>query len=192
MTKLTTALKQMLNGLAAADAGEYLSMTQKFRYLNPGASIAVPSTVEPARPASARKHIALLLGSELPAEIINYVVQTCTRLQHDLIVLTFQSNRDAQALLSPYADVLAKAKIGMELEVLSGDTVSGLARYLRRHAGIAFLACNEAGYLGCGLLSGAQSPKAFPVPVVLVATRSSAKIAGQGSPDQAAARTSVA
>ena len=182
----------MLSALAAADAGEYLSMSHKLRYLNPGASNAMPPKVEPARPASPRKRIALYLGSELSADIIDYVVQTCTRLQHNLIVLTFQSSRDAQSLLSPHSDVLASAKIGLDLEILSGDTVSGLARYLRRHNGIAFLACNEAGYLGRGLLSGAQSPEAFPVPVVLVATRSSAKIAGHDLPDKAMARTHVA
>lgn len=191
MSKLTAAIKQMLNALAAADAGEHLSMSQKFRYLNPDASIATPPRVEPARAANPRKRIALFLGSELPAEIMNYVVQTCTQLQHDLIVLTFQSNRETQSLLSPYTELLASAKINLELELLTGDTVSGLARYLRRHNGIAFLACNEAGYLGRGLLSGAQSPEAFPVPVVLVATRSSAKIAGQGQPDKTGARTHV-
>lgn len=192
MAKLMAALKQMLNALASADAGEYLTQSEKFHYLNPNSGITLTPSVAPASPVSTRKRIALYLGSELPAEIINYVLQSCTRLEHDLVVLTFQPESEAQALISPYTDALASAKIDLRLEVLSGDTNTGLARYLRRSNGISFLACNEAGFLGRGLLSGAQSPEAFPVPVVLVATRSQAQNPGYGLSGKSATRTQVA
>lgn len=192
MVKLSAKFKQVLNALAAADAGEFLSMSGKFRYLAPDVTVARAPAAAPAPATNRRKRIAFYLGGELPADIMNYVAQTCTRLQHDLTVLTFQSAHDTEALLAPYADMLAGAKIDLEVELLSGDTVSGLVRCLRRRPGIAFLACNEAGYLGRGLLNGTQSPEAFPVPVVLVAARAHAAPAGLTLPGQANNRTDVA
>lgn len=172
MFKLTDDIKRMLNGLASSDAGEFLSMSQKASHLNSGASVAVRAAAAPLSHVNNRKRIALFLGSELPPEITSYIVQTCTRLQHDLIVLTFQTQSEANDLLKPYLDELAAAKIDMQLEVLHGDPVTGLSRFLRRTPGIAFMACNEGGYLGRGLLSGTQRYETFPVPVVLIASRS--------------------
>jgi hypothetical protein len=194
MINLSADIKRLLNALASSDAGEYLSLSDKHGFLNRDAAIPPSPAVEPVYKSNARKRIALFLGSELPADIISYVVQTCTRLQHDLVILTFQSEDEAQLLVSPYIDVLANAKIEMQLEVLTGDAVTGLARYLRRHSGIAFLACNEAGYLGRGLLSGVQRFEAFPIPVVLVASRlgKSARVDVQDTSEVAAKSVHVA
>ncbi len=173
MIKLTEELKRMLNALASADAGEYMTLSQKTRYLNrqPGAVDTLPTeTVMPPQPAGERQQVALYMGSELPADMMHYVVQTCGRLKHGLTVLTFQSDSAARALLAPYADELAAAGITMKTVILSGDPVSGLARYLRRHPEVAFLACKETGYLGRSFLNGTQRQDVLPVPVVLVAT----------------------
>ena len=166
MTKLTTEIKRMLNALTSAGAGKYLASSQKVRYLNQGAGAAAPAAAEQVRPASPRQQVALYMGSELSTEIMNYVVQTSARLKHGLTVLTFQSDSAARALLSPHADALADGGIDLQIEVLSGDPVSGLARYLRRHPEVGFLVCNETGYLGRGLLNGSQRRGVLPVPVL--------------------------
>lgn len=174
MITLTDNIKRMLNALAFADAGENLTLRQKGSVLNRGESIEVTAAAivpAQARPANTRQQVALYMGSELPADIMHYVVQTCARLKHGLTVLTFQPDSTTQELLAPYADMLAAAGITLQTAVLSGDPVSGLARYLRRHPEVAFLACNETGYLGRSFLNGSQRQDALPVPVVLVASQ---------------------
>ena len=60
----------------------------------------------------------------------------------------------------------------MQLESLTGEPVAGLARYLRSHPEVAFLACKDAGYLGRSYVYGSQSQKknSLPVPVVVITT----------------------
>ena len=176
MVKLTEVIKRMLNALACADAGEYLSLHQKIDYLNQksGTGNALQADTPMPVPTQAtrqRQQVALYMGSELPAEMMHYVVETCGRLKHGLTVLTFQSDSTARALLSPYADELADAEIALKIVPLTGDPVSGLARYLRRHPVVAFLVCKETGYLGRSFLNGTQRQDILPVPVVLVAIR---------------------
>ena len=175
MAKLTEEIKRMLNALAYAHAGEYLSLHQKIDHLNQksGSGNVLPINVPMPVPTQAtrERQVALYMGSELPAEMMHYVVQTCGRLKHGLTVLTFQSDSTAHALLSPYADELADLEIGMKIVLLTGDPASGLARYLRRHPEVAFLACKETGFLGRSFLNGTQRQDILPVPVVLVATR---------------------
>ena len=120
---------------------------------------------------------------------MQYVAQTCARLKHGLTVLSFQPEASARALLAPYADTLATDDIELRLETLSGDVMGGLARYLRRHPEVAFLACNETGYLGRGLLNGTQRQDGLPVPVVLVAARAGkAEIIGHTLPAESVSR----
>lgn len=173
MIKLTEEIKRMLGALAFADAGEYLSLRQKKNYLSRNAVAA--DAIKTAPPVQApstceRRQVALYMGSELPADMMHYVAQTCGRLKHGLTVLTFQSDSTVRALLDPYAAELAEAGISIKTVQLTGDPVSGLARYLRRHPEVAFLACKETGYLGRGFLNGTQRQDVLPVPVVLVAT----------------------
>lgn len=173
MIKLTQEIKRMLNALAFSDAGEYLTLRQKTDYLEqkPGAANAIPAgSRAPVQPAGDRQQVALYMGSELPPDMMHYVVQTCGRLKHGLTVLTFQSDAAARALLAPYAEELETAGIKMKIVLLTGDPVTGLARYLRRHPEVAFLACKETGYLGRSFLNGTQRQDVMPVPVVLVAT----------------------
>ena len=101
--------------------------------------------------------------------MMQYVIQTCTRLKHGLTVLTFQSEADARNLLKPYQAELEAAHIGVQLNVLSGEPPAALVHALRKRPEIAFLICNESGYLGRSLLKGLVRQDAFPVPVVMVA-----------------------
>ena len=174
LAPLSSALKKMLNGLAYADAGEYLTMTQKSEYLNKVTQTVenppVSTTVKSNKPTEtrARRRIALYLGSELPSTMMDYVIYTCSSLDHDLTVLTFESGRVTSALLEQYNQRLEDNEINMEVARLSGEPIKGLARYLRNHPEIAFMACKDSGYLGRSYMNGAQLKSALPVPVVVV------------------------
>lgn len=171
--KLTNDIKRMLDALAYANAGDYLTLPQKDRILlgcpapsgTPGTTAAAP----PAPPVR-RPQVGLYLGSELSADVMHYVAQTCARLRHDLTVLTFESETEARALLAPYQTLLDKAGTGLSFVVISGEPPAALAGALRRRPEIAFLVCNEAGYLGHSLMAGTQGKDVVPVPVVMVAT----------------------
>lgn len=171
--KLTQDIKRMLDALAHANAGDYLSPTQKARQLA-GAGPAVESGALAPLRAATRPQVGLYLGSELSAEVMQYVVQTCARLRHGLTVLTFLGEAEAQALLTPYRPDLEAAGIEVALVVLPGEPPASLAQGLRRHPEVAFLVVNEAGYLGHGLLHGTQRHGGMPVPVVMVAAQQAA------------------
>jgi hypothetical protein len=163
---LSAHIQRILNGLASAHAGDYLSRRQKDAVLAgmPPVSRA-DETVAPAATAE-RTHIALYLGSELPEEVMLYALRTCARMRYGLTVLTLQARKDAEALLDSHQQALAEAGIVPRLVTLSSEPTRALAQALRRRPEIAFLVCNESGYLGRSLLNGAQH--VMPVPVVLV------------------------
>jgi hypothetical protein len=176
----------MLNGLASADAGEYLTPRQKAAFFEDtdvkvvNATDSAPVLSENAVAASARRHVAMYMGSELPATMMDYVVETCSSLEHELTVLTFESNSISNALVEPYADILAEKGIKMQIVKLSGEPIPGLARYLRSHTEIAFMACKDTGYLGRNYMNSTQAKNALPVPVVVVVTQPGAAV-GQPS-----------
>jgi hypothetical protein len=175
MKKLTKTVKKMLDALAYADAGENMTVRDKTQLLNkvPGEIAKAPVRASRARGAAGRnaQRVALYMGSELPPEVMDYVIQTCARLKHELTVLTFGPENAGRALLQPHEEALRAAAIDMKLVSLSGETVTGLNRYLRSHPEIAFLACKDSGYLGRSYLMGIQQKNALPVPVVVVTTQ---------------------
>lgn len=170
--KLTAEIKRMLNALAYANAGELLTSRKKYRVIA-GGSAPTPA-VEPMPATKTGPHIGLYLGSEISADMMQYVIQTCVRLKHGLTVLTFQSEADARNLLKPYQAELEAAHIGVQLSVLSGEPPAALIHALRKRPEIAFLICNESGYLGRSLLKGLVRQETFPVPVVMVAANDTA------------------
>ncbi len=170
--KLTQDIQRMLNALAHANAGENLTRRQKDRAL--AGSSAPTAQAEPLPAVVGGPQIGLYLGSELPADVMQYVIQTCSRMRHGLRVLTFQSGNEAEALLAPHREALAAAGIRTELSLLAGEPPAALVHALRKRPDVAFLICNETGYLGRSLLKGSVRRETIPVPVVLVATGDSA------------------
>ena len=177
--KLTQDIRRMLNALAYANTGENLTRRQKDRALAGSAAPAALPT--PSTPAAAGPLIGLYLGSELPADVMQYVIQTCSRLRHGLRVLTFRSANEAEALLAPHREALAAAGIRTELSLLAGEPPAALVHALRKRPDVAFLICNETGYLGRSLLTGSMRRDAIPVPVVLVAPADAAARTGTSS-----------
>lgn len=172
--KLNAEIKRMLNALAYANAGELLTSRQKHRVIAGGTSPT--PVIEPMPTSKVGPQIGLYLGSEVSSDVMQYVMQTCTRLKHGLTVFTFQSESDAQALLNPYQAELENARIGVQLTVLGGEPPAALVQALRKRPEIAFLICNESGYLGRSLLKGIVRQEAFPVPVVMVAANETALV----------------
>lgn len=174
----TSSLKRMFNALSFAHLGESLSLSQKDRALAASSAAMTPATAEaamqPATCAVPRSQVGLYLGSELPASVMQYVLQTCARLHHGLTVFSFQSEREIDAILAPHLSALAEANIAVKSVPLTGDPAKVLASALKRRSDVAFLVCNESGFLGNRLTRGAMSPDSLPVPVVLVAARGEA------------------
>jgi hypothetical protein len=169
--KLTQDLKRMLNALAYANAGEYLTRRQKSNLLV-GTPAQTPkhAPVTPcAATAKPRSQVGLYLGREVSADVMQYVTQTCARLRHGLMVFSFQSEAEVGALLDPYREIFDAAGIQLQAIALSGEPPTALSRALRRRPEVAFLVCNESGYLGRSLLKGTVRQDAIPVPVVMVA-----------------------
>jgi len=185
MKKLTEAMKQMLDALAFAHAGNNLSLKQKSQVLTQSDytidTAPTPVKADRSRSRSTARRVALYLGSELPVEVMDYVISTCASLKHELTVLTFQSETAGMELLAPHMEALAEAGVKMELVPLTGDPLAGLARYLRGHSEIAFLTCKDSGYLGRSYLKGMQR-KDLPVPVVVVTTAGEGKGTLEKSP----------
>jgi hypothetical protein len=168
MKKMTQEIKRMLESLALANAGENLTRRQKSHLI---AGKPVPESKTEAPVAKTQQpQVGLYLGSELSADVMQYVVQTCIRLKHGLSVLSFQAENEVQALLAPYQDTLAESGIEMRVAILTGEPPAALVHALRRRPEIAFLICNESGYLGRGLIKGTVRQDSMPVPVVLVAS----------------------
>ena len=138
--KLAKEMKTILDALAFAHAGENLSVREKARSVA-GAKSQAPQIV-PATDAVGPQ-VGLYMGSELPADVMNYVIQTCVRLRHGLTVLTLQSEEEARSLIAPYQTTLDEGKITVRVNPISGDPVAALSRALRRLPEVAFLVCNE-------------------------------------------------
>ena len=172
MIKLSDDIKRMLNALAHANEGENLTPLQKHRVM--AGSTAPSIAIDPTPTPKSGPQIGLYLGSELSSDVMQYVMQTCSRLKHGLTVLTFQSEADAQALLKPYQTELEETRIGVQLTVLGGEPPAALVQALRKRTEIAFLICNESGYLGRSLMKGIVRQDTFPVPVVIVAASGTA------------------
>ena len=179
--KLTHEIKRMLDALAFANVGENLNRRQKTRAMAGSTAPAVP-TSQAAAPAAHLPQVGLYLGSELPADVMQYVMQTCARLKHGLTVLTFQSELEAQTLLAPFQAALDASGIQPRVTVLTGEPPASLIHALRKRPEVAFLICNESGYLGRGLIKGTVRQDAIPVPVVMVA---SGEAAVQSAPTEA-------
>ena len=197
MPPLTTALKKILNGLAHADAGEYLTPRQKAAYLQNTAVNVVnsddpPPVLSEKAVKKTRRRVAMYMGSTLPNKMMDYVIETCSSLDHDLTVLTFEAGAVSSALLEPYMKQLEERGIALETVKLSGEPITGLARYLRSHSEIAFMACKDTGYLGRSYINGTQVKNALPVPVVVVVVDPKAAAARPAAQGEETGRSNIA
>lgn len=175
MKFLTEALETMKNGLAHSHAADYLSGSDKLKHIkdvNATAraehNLTTQSKQEAAIKRGNRQSIVMYLGSELPKPLMNYIIETCQSLDHDLKIVSFESKAVTESLVGPYQQALEDNNIQFEKVRLSGSPMEELNSYLKSHPEIAFLACKENGFLGRIYLSGNPVKFKLPVPVVVV------------------------
>lgn len=196
MKRLTAQLKQALAALAYADAGEMLTGSEKDRVLGRDGQLTPPSATTaagvppraPRRPVAVppapvsglfagRKQVGLFLGASLDPAVLRYAADTCRDLDAALTVITFQTEDTARALLNPYLSELGSQGVVWRIARLSGEPRSGLVRFVKGEPRLLFLVATEAGFLGHTLISGAGRRVELGVPIVLVATDVTPRVA---------------
>lgn len=175
MKILRETLEVMKKGFAHSHVGDYLTGSEKLKAIadvdasaSAQRNLLAQQTKEAAKTKTKRQSIAMYLGSELPAHLMDYMIETCISLDHDLKVLTFESSNVSQELLEPYQAVLAEKNITMQKTKLTGNPMAELNRHLKGHPEIVFLACRDSGFIGRSYLSGNPAKINLSVPVVVV------------------------
>ncbi len=161
--KLAQQIKQALDALAFADAGEPLGPRAMYAALNPDNNVAPPQP----EPRLGRKLIALGVGESLPAEVMTYIVGTCRRMRADLLLIAEDAGR-VRALLAPYLSELDGIQCLAE-EVPSASR-RAVVRVLQQNSNILFAVTGTPDDPVHALLKakrGLLEPKT-PVPVVMV------------------------
>jgi len=163
MKRLADQIKQALDALAYADAGEPIGRRAKYAALNPGRE----DDTAPPEAAPGRKLIALGVGASLPAEVMTYVSGACRRMQADLLLISEDADR-VRTLLAPYLDDLRG--IQCQTEELPGASRRAVVNVLRQRSSILFAVTGSADDPVHALLRGRRGlfEAKTPVPVVMV------------------------
>lgn len=176
MRRLTPTLKKMLEalameGLAYADLPEMAPRSAKDQYLTgPGphyrAAVAAEASGETdSRAVERPKRVGLFLGPHATRALVDYALESCTRLKADLVVFTFMDDAGARRLLEAHLPSPDGAGPRISIEHLSGDPERALEGLQGRGVRLEFLVCDEQGYLGHRLLA---RETALDIPVVMV------------------------
>ncbi len=169
-------IKQAIDALAYADAGEPLGPRAMYAALNPGHAT---SPLSP-KPYAGRKLVALGVGDSLPAEVMSYIIGTCRRMDADLLLITEDATR-VRALLAPYLSDLEG--IQCLAEEVPGASRRAVVRVLQQNSNVLFAVTGTQDDPVHALLKakrGLLEPKT-PVPVVMVGkepVKTKAKAAG--------------
>jgi hypothetical protein len=176
MRRLTPTLKRMLEalameGLAYADLPEMLPRSAKDQYLT-GAGSHHRAAVAPeasgatdSRAMERPKRVGLFLGPYATRALVDYALESCTRLKAELVVFTFMDDVGARRLLEAHLPLPDGAQPRISIEHLSGDPERALEGLQGRGVRLEFLVCDEQGYLGHRLLA---RETALDIPVVMV------------------------
>lgn len=172
MKEIKRNIKQAINALSSAHAGEMLHRKGKHRQLHHSATTpAIPSVaskeVAPvAAPVIRRKQVALWLKDLPTRAVLDYALSSCQRMDMDLLILHAGKPR-AQDLLSTFGEVLEGANVQTDIQALEGADEATLFRHIERTPRIAFLVMGNADALEQPL---GQSRVIPPVPVVVLAS----------------------
>ncbi len=176
MRRLTPTLKKMLEslameGLAYADLPEMASSSAKDQYLTGAgprnrAALARETSEEiDSRTMERPKRVGLFLGPYATRALIDYALESCTRLKAELAVFTFMDEAGAKRLLEAHLPLQSGPEPRITIEHLSGDPERALLGLQGRGVRLEFLVCDEQGYLGHRLLA---RETALDIPVVMV------------------------
>jgi hypothetical protein len=176
MRRLTPTLKKMLEALAMegldyADLPEMAPRSAKDQYLT-GAdphhrttAAAEASGAIDSQAMERPKRVGLFLGPYATRALVDYALDSCTRLKAELVVFTFMDDAGARRLLEAHLPSPDGTEPRISIEHLSGDPERALQGLQGRGVRLEFLVCDEQGYLGHRLLA---RETALDIPVVMV------------------------
>ncbi len=168
MKRLLKDISAALQGLAYADAGEFMTQRQKLQFLNIDADGHAPLTT-----AAKRKRVLLAVAEQLRDDALRYALSICQRMEAGLDVLACSAaaTRAVQAHLS----VLETAGVDYRLLERQGPIKQEVATYLNEQAQVLFVVAGSSDVLKTEL---ARKHDQTPVPgwgnfpLIVVADRS--------------------
>jgi len=165
---LRKQIRRAWNSLSCAHAGEMLTPRQKGRLLRAEAIHEQHLAHEPR--SAHNQTVALHVGDQLTTRMVDYAIETCQRLNADLILLAHGNSDIHNGALEKSAHQISMAGIHPRIVKLSGEWKQAVSRYIRTHHEIIFLVLsaqdlNSQALLGQG---GTHKRHPFPVPLVMV------------------------
>jgi len=165
---LRKQIRRAWNSLSCAHAGEMLTPRQKGRLLR---AEGIQEQHAAHAPRSAHNQtVALHVGDLLTTRMVDYAVETCQRLNADLLLLAHGNSEVRNDALEKSAHRISATGIHPRIVKLTGEWKQAVSRYIRTHHEIIFLVLsaqdsNSQSLLGHG---GTYRRHAFPVPLVMV------------------------
>ena len=140
MKRLTNMMKQVLNGLAAQDAGEYLSIKQKLQVLgvptDPDANIFSDGSERVMSSKIPLCRVALLNDARDPGAALKFAFEACRRQTATLDIVDHGSDSTISASMGKEAE---RVGISFECIRLGKDSLNSLAEYLHSRRGLVYL-----------------------------------------------------
>ena len=181
MKRLTKIMKQILNGLAAQDAGEYLTMNQKLQVLglpidpvtnisSDGAKVVMSSKIPLFR-------VALLNDEQDPGAALQFAFDACKRQSAGLDIVQHGPETTSSTSMATEAKQFG---LSCEFIQLGSGGVDSLAEYLNSRRGLVYLVTASDDQLAL-MLSEQSLPRkwgSINVPMVMV-DRSKIPLAGK-------------
>ena len=152
LKRLTKIMKQMLNGLAAQDAGEYLTMNQKLQVLglpidpatnisSDGAKVVMSSKIPLSR-------VALLNDERDPGAALQFAFEACKRQSAELDIVQHGPDTTNSTSMATEAKQFG---IACELIQLGSGGVDSLAEYISSRRGLVYLVTASDDHLALTL-----------------------------------------
>lgn len=166
MKRLNDELKRILDGLASQDAGEYLTMDEKLRFVGEGKQ--TPPPVPERAPAPPARRIAVVLNKGDTNAALHHALQACQRLGARLDVLVnAPAGHEHMARLKA---TIQRAGIAFQVVTLSGPMAWSIADYAERSRSLVYLVAAvddpDVGELVEETLPAHR--RNLPVPIVLI------------------------
>lgn len=143
-------LQQFFDGLAHEHAPEFLNTRQKLGRLDTLESAPV-SAEGPAPALASRVRIGLILGTMLSTPATVYAVESCQRLDANLVVYSFLEEDQVLAKLSEHLPTDFDSARRIEVRHLSGTPTDAVQRAVNRTSRLQFLVCDADGFTGHGV-----------------------------------------
>jgi hypothetical protein len=150
MAKTRSLLQQFFDGLAHEHAPEFLNARQKLGHLD--MVEPAPATGEgPVPDLASRVRIGLILGTMLSTPATVYAVESCQRLDANLVVYSFLEEEQVLAKLSDHLPAGFDTTQRIEVRHLSGTPTDAVQRAVNRTSRLQFLVCDADGFTGHGV-----------------------------------------